>query len=64
MYFYCTGTAVAQWLRCCATNWKVAGSIPGGVFGIFHYGPGVDTASNRNEYQEYFVEIKGFGALG
>ena len=25
------GTAVAQWLRCCATNRKVAGSI-----GIFH----------------------------
>ena len=23
--------AVAQWLRCCATNRKVAGSIPGGV---------------------------------
>ena len=20
-----------QWLRCCATNWKVAGSIPAGV---------------------------------
>jgi len=30
------GTAVAQWLRCCATNWKVAGSIPAGVIGIFH----------------------------
>ena len=30
-----TGTAVAQWLRCCATNWKVAGSIPDGVIGIF-----------------------------
>ena len=29
-------TAVAQWLRCCATNRKVAGSIPGGVIGIFH----------------------------
>ena len=29
-------TAVAQWLRCCATNRKVAGSIPGGVTGIFH----------------------------
>ena len=29
------GTAVAQWLRCCATNRKVAGSIPAGV-GIFH----------------------------
>jgi hypothetical protein len=30
------GTAVAQWLRRCATNRKVAGSIPGGVIGIFH----------------------------
>ena len=29
-------TAVAQWLRCCATNRKVAGSIPAGVIGIFH----------------------------
>jgi hypothetical protein len=31
-----TGTAVAQWLRYCATNRKVAGSIPDGVIGIFH----------------------------
>ena len=30
------GIAVAQWLRCCATNQKVAGSIPAGVIGIFH----------------------------
>ena len=30
------GTAVAQWLRCCATNQKVAGLIPGDVIGIFH----------------------------
>ena len=29
------GTAVAQWLRCCATNRKVAGSILDGVIGIF-----------------------------
>ena len=28
-------TAVAQWLRCCATNRKVAGSIPAGVSGFF-----------------------------
>jgi len=28
------GTTVAQWLRCCATNRKVAGMIPDGV-GIF-----------------------------
>jgi len=30
------GTAVAQWLRYCATNRKVAGSVPDGVIGIFH----------------------------
>jgi len=29
------GTAVAQWLRCCATNQTVAGSIPAGVSGFF-----------------------------
>jgi len=60
------GTAVAQWLRCCAPNWKVAGSIPAGVNGFFidiksfrsQYGPWVDSASNRNEYREYFLEVK------
>ena len=30
------GTAVAQWSRCCATNRKVAVSIPDGVTGIFN----------------------------
>ena len=30
------GTAIAQWLRCCATNRKVAGSIPDDITGIFH----------------------------
>jgi len=58
-----SGTAVAQWLRCYATNRMVAGSIPAGVSGFFidiksfrsHYGPGIDSASNRNEYQEYFL---------
>jgi hypothetical protein len=30
------GTAVAQWLRYCATNRKVAGSIPDGVIVVFH----------------------------
>jgi len=57
--------AVAQWLRCCATNRKVAGSIPAGVSGFFidikffrsHYGPGVDSASNINEYQEHFLGL-------
>ena len=68
-YIY-MGTAVAQWLRCCATNQKIAGSIPAGVSGFFidiksfwsHYGPGVDSASNRNEYQEYFLGVKAAGA--
>jgi hypothetical protein len=26
-----------------------------------HYGPGVDSASNRNEYQEYFLGVKAAG---
>jgi membrane-bound lytic murein transglycosylase B len=29
------GTAVAQWLRYCATNQKVAGLIPDGVMKLF-----------------------------
>ena len=36
-YLYWPGTAVAQWLRCCATNQKVIGSIPAGVIGILHW---------------------------
>ena len=60
-------TAVAQWLRCFATNRKVSGSIPASVSGFFidvksfrsHYGSGV--ASNRNEYQEYFLGVKAAG---
>ena len=71
----CNGTALplpfmAQWLKCCATNRKVAGSILAGVTGFFidiksfrsHYGPGVDSAFNRNEYQEYFLGVKAAGA--
>ena len=29
-----------------------------------HYGPGVDSASNRNEHQEYFLEGKGGRCVG
>ena len=64
------GTAVAQWLRFCATNRKVAGSIPAGVSGFFIdiksfrslYDSGVDSASNRNEYQKDFLGLKAAGA--
>jgi hypothetical protein len=27
-----------------------------------HYGPGVDSASNRDEYQDYFLGVKTAGA--
>jgi len=64
------GTAVVKWLSFCATNRNVVGSIPAGVSGFFldtksfrsHYGPGVDSASNRNEYQEYIVGVNAAGA--
>ena len=63
-------TATAQWLRCCDTDRKVAGSIPAGVTGMFidtksfrsHYGPGMGSASNGNEYQENFLGVKLAGA--
>jgi len=56
-------TAVAQWLRCCATNRKIPGSIPAGVSGFF-----IDiksfrshSASNRIDYQEYFLRVRAAG---
>jgi len=63
-FFTYWGTAVAQWLRCCATNRKVAG-VSGFLIDIkhfrSHYGPGVDSASNRNEYQEYYLGVRAAG---
>ena len=61
-----------SWLRNCATSRKVAGSIPDGVTGFFHWhnpsgrtmALGVDSASNRNEYQEYFLGAKGGRCVG
>jgi hypothetical protein len=43
--------------RCCHWNFSSTKSsfLP-------HYGPGVDTASNRNEYQEYFLGVNAAGA--
>jgi hypothetical protein len=41
-----SGHAVAQWLRPCATNRKVAGSFPDRVTGIFYgHNPSVCTMS-------------------
>jgi len=41
--------------RWCRWNFSLAESFQS------HYGPGVDSASNRNEYQEYFQEVKAAG---
>ena len=48
---------------------EVRCSTPADVSGFFidiksfrsHYDPGVDSASNRNEYQEYFLGVKAAG---
>jgi len=61
---------ITKSLRCCATHRKVAGSMPAGASGFSidiktfrsHYGPGVDSASNRNDYREYFLGVKAAGA--
>jgi hypothetical protein len=52
-----------------STNRRVGGSIPAGVIGFFidiilrsHYGPGVYSASNRNEYQEHLLGVKAASA--
>jgi len=31
-------------------------------FFLSHYGPGIDSAANRNEHQEYFLGVKAAGA--
>jgi len=68
IYSACGGMRWRSWLRHFATSWKVAGSIPDGVIGFFHwqsfrphYGPGVDSASNRSEYQKCFLRVKAAG---
>jgi hypothetical protein len=54
------GTQWCSWLRHCTTRPKVAGSIPDGVIGVFHWlnPSGRTIASNRNEYQGYLLESK------
>jgi len=53
-------------VKCCATNRKVLAGVSGFFIDIksfrSHYGPAVDSASNRNEYQEYFLGVKAAGA--
>ena len=52
------------------TSPRLKRSIPAGVSGFFidiksfrsHYGPGVDSTSNRNEYQVHLLGVKAAGA--
>jgi hypothetical protein len=62
------GAAVAQWLGTVLRMWFDSIVIVIGT-GIFywqsfrsHYGPAVDAASKRNEYQEHFLVVKAAGA--
>jgi len=69
-YYHKYGDRGSTVLKILCYKSEVAGSIPAGVIGFFidiksfrsHYGPGVDSASNRNEYQEYFLGVKGASA--
>ena len=53
-------SAVAQWLRSLVRSQQVSGGFFIDIKSFrSHYGPGVDSPSNRNEYQEYFLGSKG-----
>jgi len=52
------GHAVAQGVE--ALRYKPEGR--GLKFFRPHYGPGVDSASNRNKYREYFLGVNAAGA--
>jgi len=43
----------------CSDNNKLRFAL---IIAVYSYGPGVDSASNRNEYQEYFLGVKAAGA--
>ena len=56
---------MTQLVKHCATSRKVEGSIPNGHWDLSltqsfkpHFGPEVDSASNRNKYQDYFLGVK------
>ena len=59
------GTQWRSWSRYCATNRKVAGSIPDGVIGIFHcHNPSGHTVAlgSTQPLTEYFLVVKAAGA--
>jgi hypothetical protein len=64
-YFSCCGTAELQMGRSLVRSQLVSLEFFKDIRSFqSHYGPGVDTASNRNEYQKHFLGVKAAGALG
>jgi hypothetical protein len=57
------GHAVAHLVESLRYKLKVVSSIPIDVSGMIGR-TGVDSASNRNEYWEYFLGVKAAGAYG
>jgi len=64
LYIMHAGHVVAQLAEALRYKPEGRGFIPDGVTGIFHCGPGVDSASSTNEYQEYFLVGKGGLCVG
>ena len=66
LYLYSVaGHAVAQLVEALRYKPEGRGFDPRWCHSNFsHYGRGVDSASNRNEYQEYFLRVKVAGAYG
>ena len=57
------GTSVAQWLRSLVRSQMVSVDFFIDIKSFrSHYGPGVDSASKRNEYQEHFLGLNAAGA--
>jgi hypothetical protein len=61
-------TRCRSWLRHCATSREGRGFDSRWCLWNFllsywpHCDPGVDSASNRNDYQEYFLRVKAAGS--
>ena len=60
---YCISTALGTDVYSCSAHRSAAVQVLGWVH-TCNYSPGVDSASNRNEYQEYFLGGKGGQCVG
>jgi hypothetical protein len=71
-HIFSWGIRWCSWLKHCPTSWKVACSISNWCHWNFsltesfcpHHGLGVNSASDRNEYRNYFMGGKGGRFIG